>query len=326
MSRYLPSLAWGLLVVCTTSCNTASDEPVDTGVAPMLDAGVDADSARPDAADAAAEPCQYPTFGTAEAVAVAGYDGVLMEPFVTRDGEFLFFNNSNEPTVDTNLHMARRAGDAFEYIGELPGANTAELDGVPSMDATGSFYFVSLRSLGTSTATVWQGTFDGSALVDVAIVPGVSKGLPLWLNFDAEISADGDSLYFVDGLWDVDAARWTSADLAIATRAGGEFSRLAESDALLAEVNSTVWEYAPATTPDELELYFTRWDLDAGTPPENWVTTRRSVDEPFCPPVRIVEMPGFVEASTLSPDGSWVYYHLKTGDEIRLYRVARSAP
>jgi hypothetical protein len=34
-----------------------------------------------------------------------------MEPFLTRDGNFLFFNNSNDPKVDTNLFWASRIDD-----------------------------------------------------------------------------------------------------------------------------------------------------------------------------------------------------------------------
>lgn len=45
---------------------------------------------------------------SASEVAIAGYDGIAMEPFVSRDGRFLLFNNSNDPGTDTDLHFARR--------------------------------------------------------------------------------------------------------------------------------------------------------------------------------------------------------------------------
>ena len=41
-------------------------------------------------------------------VVVEGYDDHLMEPFVTRDGKFLLFNNSNEPPEKTS--SLRQAG------------------------------------------------------------------------------------------------------------------------------------------------------------------------------------------------------------------------
>src|SRR5688572_32714896 len=72
---------------------------------------------------------QYHGFGTPQPVRIAGYDGPAMEPFLTRDGRYLLFNNSNDPRVNTNLHYARRIDDLnFQYLGELQGANTSALD------------------------------------------------------------------------------------------------------------------------------------------------------------------------------------------------------
>jgi hypothetical protein len=43
-----------------------------------------------------------------------------MEPFITRDGRYLFFNNSNDPSVNTNLRYAERIDDlTFKYKGEV---------------------------------------------------------------------------------------------------------------------------------------------------------------------------------------------------------------
>lgn len=45
-------------------------------------------------------------FDHPERVAILGYDADTMEPFITRDGRYLLFNNLNERTVNT---------DALEY-------------------------------------------------------------------------------------------------------------------------------------------------------------------------------------------------------------------
>jgi hypothetical protein len=43
-----------------------------------------------------------------------------MEPFVSRDGKYLFFNNLNEPLVNTNLHWAERVDDLHsKHRGEI---------------------------------------------------------------------------------------------------------------------------------------------------------------------------------------------------------------
>ena len=61
-------------------------------------------------------------FSNPQRVTVRDYDGDAMEPFLTRDGRILFFNNLNEPTVNTNLHWAERFDDlTFQYRGEIAG-------------------------------------------------------------------------------------------------------------------------------------------------------------------------------------------------------------
>src|SRR5262245_14073518 len=86
-------------------------------------------------------------FSHPERITIRNYSGHAMEPFMTRDGRYLFFNNSNDPSVNTNLHCAERINDlTFEYKGEVAGVNTRALEGVPTMDKNGDFYFVSTRS------------------------------------------------------------------------------------------------------------------------------------------------------------------------------------
>ena len=77
-----------------------------------------------------------------EPVVISGYEGSAMEPFISPDGHYLFFNNENDPNVNTNLHFADRLGKlSFRYLGELPGVNSPVLDAAPSMDAAGHFYY-----------------------------------------------------------------------------------------------------------------------------------------------------------------------------------------
>lgn len=47
-------------------------------------------------------------FANPQPVALLGYDGDAMEPFLSRDGRYLLFNNRNDPSVNTNLHFAER--------------------------------------------------------------------------------------------------------------------------------------------------------------------------------------------------------------------------
>src|SRR5262245_24490733 len=264
---------------------------------------------------------EYTAFGVPERITIRGYGGHAMEPFITRDGRYLFFNNSNDPSVNTNLHYAERINDlTFEYKGEVAGVNTQSLEGVPTMDKNGAFYFVSTRSYKETLSTIYHGRFSGGAVTGVKIVEGVSKKSPGSVNFDVEVSADGQTLYFVDGVFSGKSIP-DKADLVMAVRSGEGFRRLAESAELLKNINTEALEYAACISSDELELFFTRVGKNG---PVIYRSTRKTSEKPFDQPERIAAIKGFAEAPALSADGRSLYYHLKDGERFVIYRVARS--
>lgn len=263
---------------------------------------------------------EYQGFGDSERVTLRGYDGISMEPFVSRDGHWLFYNNSNAPDVNTQLRYAERVDDVtFDDRGEIPQVNTRALDGVASMDRDSAFYFVSLRSYSDDQESVFRGAFNGDRIDDVETVSGVSKHQGGKIIFDAEISADGGLLYFADGEY-TGLAVPTAADLAVAARNGDRFERLANSSELFAQVNSGALEYAPCISVDGLELFFTRseWSQTA-----IFRARRSASDRPFDPPERVRAIPTGSEAPTLSSDGKSLYYHQGESGGFVLYRVTR---
>ena len=260
-------------------------------------------------------------FASPEPVAILGYAGDAMEPFLARDGSVLFFNDSNAPGNDTQLRWAERIdATSFDYRGELAGANSSALDAVASLDRSGAFYFVSTRSYPQTLATIYRGDYSNGAVENVALVAGVSRETPGWVNFDAEIAAHGLELYFVDGYFSGGPVP-DSADLAIARRVGGDFVRRADSATILAEINTAALEYAPAISADDLELFFTRLD---GTS-QILRAVRPSAGAPFGAPEPIAAIEGFVEAPTLSPDGLSLYYHRYLGGSFGIERVTRGS-
>lgn len=260
-------------------------------------------------------------FGNPERITIRGYSDHAMEPFITPDGRYLFFNNSNDPSVNTNLHYAERINDlTFEYKGEVAGVNTRALEGAPTMDKNGAFYFVSTRSYKETISTIYRGRVSGGSVTGVKIVEGISEKAPGRVNFDVEVSADGRTLYFVDGVFSGKPVP-DGADIAIAVRGAAGFRRLADSAELLKNVNTDALEYAACISPDELELFFTRVGKNG---PAIYRSTRKSVTQPFDLPVRAAAIKGFVEAPALSPDGLSLYYHLKEGERFVIYRVTRS--
>ncbi len=258
-------------------------------------------------------------------VTIRGYDGDAMEPFISRDGRYLFFNNSNDPSVDTNLFWARRVDDlTFGFLGEIAGVNSPALDAVASMDKGGVFYFVSTRDYARTFSVLFRGLFSEGTVAAVGPVVGIARGKPPFVNFDAEISADGTTLYYVDGKINPSRGLPEAADILVAHRSGTGFVPDPDAEMIMTEVNSDALEYAPATSADGLILYFTRLRRLAGLVPIHvgiYVATRGRVGTPFGRPVQIRAAAGFVEAPTVAPDGS-LYYHQKDSGRFVIYRLA----
>lgn len=266
---------------------------------------------------------EYRAFGAPQRVAIRGYVGDAMEPFITKDGRYLLFNNRNDPRTNTNLHFAERVDDlTFQYRGEIGGVNTPVLEGVPSLDRDGSLYFISVRSYQETFSTLYRGRFDHGTVSGVELVGGVSQRKPGIVMFDAEISADGRTLFVVDGHF-AGGPVPKSADIAIAVRDGSGFRRLPASAELLKNVNTRALEYAPAVSGDLMELFFTRMAGPIGSPPVILRSVRHRVDEPFGMPERVSAITGHVEAPTLSGDGRALYYHKLDGNRFVIYRTAR---
>jgi len=259
-------------------------------------------------------------FQNPQRVTIEGYSDDAMEPFVSRDGKYLFFNNLNEPKVNTNLHWAARIDDLHcRYRGEIQGVNTAALEGVASMDREGNFYYVSNRNYDQTASTLYRGRFSDGRVSGIELVPGVSLSKPGIVNFDAEISADGNTLYFVESQFSF-LGQPKSARILYARRNGNVFVRDGDSARILKTINTDALNYAPATSASELEIFFTRVGKDG---PTIYVAKRAEKTLPFDGPQRISAITGFVEAPTRSPDELSLYYHKKENGRFVIYRVSR---
>jgi Tol biopolymer transport system component len=258
-------------------------------------------------------------FGQPQRVAILGYTGDAMEPFISADGSTLFFNNNNA-AADTNLYYAQRV-DAltFQYQGPVSAANSTALDGVASMDQNGKFYFISTRSYYTDLSTVYRGDWSGGTLSNVAQVSGIPASALGMVIFDAGISADGNTLCFAEG--DYSSGTLTTANLVLADRTATGFTRSAQSTALLQQVNlAGGTQDAPALSTDGLELFFTRLQ---GTSASIYTATRTGTTAAFGAPHVLQALTGFVEAPALSSDGRSLYYHALINGQFGIYRATR---
>ena len=262
---------------------------------------------------------EYMGFSDPQRVTIRGYDGEAMEPFITRDGRYLLFNNSNDPAVNTNLHYASAVNDrTFQYRGEIDGVNTAALDGVATADRDGNFFFVSTRSYETSLATLYRGKFVEGRVLGVELVDSLSEKKRGRLTFDVEVSEDGNVLLLSDGTFTGGPVP-KNADLHVAVREGDSFRRISETE-MLENINSDALEYAAALSADGLELFFTRL---RGNEPAIHRSARTTTEESFGVPERIHAAEGFVEAPSLSGDGGILYFHKREGNRHFIYRATR---
>jgi len=125
--------------------------------------------------------------------------------------------------------------------------NTSALEAVASMDRDGNFYFVSNRSYDRTASTLYRGKFADGGLTGIKLVPGASLAKPGIVNFDAEISADGNTLYFVESEFSW-LGKPKSARILFARRDGAAFVRDPASGPIMASINANGLNYAPATS------------------------------------------------------------------------------
>lgn len=264
-------------------------------------------------------------FSDPEKVTIRGYSGHAMDPFITRDGNYLFFNTYKEGG-DTRLYYARKINDAtFTFIGEIQGANgkASNFDAVPSMDSEGRFYFLSTRNYYRDYNNVYSGNFLEGRVYDLDAQPGnFYRSTPGWIVTDAEVSSDGSLLYFAN-------AKYTggrvpdSADIGIARMNYGTFNIDRKLSGILNNVNTgDSLEYAPSVSSDGLELYFARLDSCAGSS-RLFLARRNSIVEPFGEPERIAVLDGQAESPSISQDKKTLYYHTRDDDVYAIYKVSR---
>jgi hypothetical protein len=197
------------------------------------------------------------------------------------------------------------------------------------MDLQQGLYFTSLRDYPRSTTTLYHGRFVDGRLSDVRPLAGnLYRPEAPWASLDPDPTPDGQRLYFVQGRFGGGAGP-LEMDLRVARKAGGDYQLDPRSDEILATINTTEHlEYAPAISPDDLELFFTRAEKSAGghaVALHIYRAARSRVTDPFGIPEIVAAISGFVEAPSVSSDARSLYYHRKDGDRFVIYRVTRGA-
>ena len=287
----------------------------------VLAAGLGVTIAASQALTPAAAPAAYQGFKGEQQIALPGFSGDAMEPFIAADGRQLLFNSSNAPGFDTNLFSAQRQADgSFAKPVALAQANSKTLDGVASLDRSGALYFISLRSYGQSLSTLYRAGNGG--LAAPKLVPGVSPQRPGIVQFDAEVAWDGQSLWVSEGRFSGKPYP-DSAKIVLARKSGDGFRYSADSDAQLAKVNQGALNYAASISRDGLELFFTRVQDMAHPQPVIMRAARTSPGQTFGMPQPVAGIAGHVEAPSLSADGLTLYYHKRIAGRFVLCEIRR---
>ncbi len=251
-----------------------------------------------------------------------------MEPFISRDGNILFFNSekTDTPKTDKDIYYAIRIDDTtFQFMGEVKGINTNSVDGVPTMDVHGNFYYVSTAYYGKDNGytTVYRGKFINGEVVNITPIPELSLHKPGWLNMDIEISADGSSIYATQTLFSGQA--WPKeSHFFTAYLQNGKFVIDQNSKEIFKHINTKSLEYAASISTDELELFFTRLNLENGANFATYYTSRPDKNSPFRKPVLLEAINGFSEAPAITGDGRLLYYHKKDTKRFNIYVLERA--
>ena len=270
------------------------------------------------------ESLPYPSFGSEIEVTINGLSFDAMEPFVSPNGNYLFFNNLNDG-INTKLYYATKSNDStFNYVGELIGTNQTtipHLDAVADMDSNGNFYWTSTRNYPTELENLFHGSFNAGSVSDIERVQGdFNMNIPGWLVMDHGISLDGQFLYFSNARFDdTNCVGPCETTLGIAQKDNSStFNTLPNSASILQNINDANYiYYAPCISSDNLELYYTRYLKGPITPStvfEICVAVRRDSQSEFSiPRVLFSEvLSNLIEAPTITVNKNIIYYHQKT--------------
>lgn len=272
----------------------------------------------------------YPSFGSEINVTIQGLSFDAMEPFLSPDEKYLFFNNINDG-INTRLYYATRINDStFTFVGELAGTNqsaTPHLDAVADMDSDNNFYWTSTRNYPAYLNNLLHGTFNAGIVTNIERVQGnFNMNIPGWLIMDHGISLDGQYLYFNNARFDTSNCQGPcETNLGVAQKVNAStFSTLPNSASILRNItNPDYIYYAPCISSDNLELYYTRYvkgKITAATLFLICVAVRSNSAAEFSIPKVLFSaaISELIEAPTLTVDKSRIYYHKKVLDSHKI--------
>jgi hypothetical protein len=288
------------------------------------------------------DPDRIRDFGNPQLVEIIGYPTGsfqnVQEPFISRDGQYLFFNTA-ETERHKDLLFAKWDVDqsAFIFQGEIQAVNTADsIEANPTMDENFNFFYIDNTAI---PAWIGSGIFQPGSMsltsgVSISGPPNIElSGSTATVNMGVEVSSDGDTLYFSRAVF-LNAGQpnqmISASDILFAKKIGNVFVYdEAVANSIMQNINTSEdLEYAACISEDELEFFFTRLvasTITDATPDSQIMrAVRTDSSEPFSIPLPVNGIPNhskFVEAPTIF--GNTLYYHQFDNGVAKLYKVTR---
>lgn len=281
-------------------------------------------------------------FSNPQLVAIIGYPAGnfqnIQEPFISRDGQYLFFNTA---TAEDHKDLLYAKWDtdqaAFVFQGEIQDVNTSDnLEANPTMDEKFNFFYIDNTAAPTwiSSGLFQPVTMSLEGNASISGLPNIQlSGNSATVNMGVEVSADGDTLYFSRAVF-LNAGQpnqvISASDILFAQKIGNVFVYdEAITSSIMQNINTSEnLEYAACISEDELEFYFTRTDTSTITDstPDSQImrALRTNTSEAFGIPQPVDGIPNhnkFVEAPTIY--GDTLYYHQFDSGVAKLYKVTK---
>ena len=238
------------------------------------------------------------------------------DPDISADGLSLYFKSyrpGGHGSSDIWVTTRKSKDDPWATPVNLgPAVNSSHVEGAPCLSANGlELYFVSDRPGGSGTLDIWvtkRKSKDDSWDTPVNLGPTVNSSA--WEN-QPNISADGLSLYFSE----VTGTRGRSGSMGEAdiwvTKRKSKNEPWGAPVNLGPTVNGPDSEAAPSISTDGLSIYFNGWRTGGFGGVDIWVTTRKTKDDPWDPPVNLgppINSSNREYNPDISSDGSILYF------------------
>ncbi len=264
-------------------------------------------------------------------VTIIGYTSDAMEPYISKDERYLFFNNHQGPNSKDIFYAEKVNDTTFIFKGEVQNVNSAYVDGNPTMDTQNNFYFISTRDLASGNKTIFSGIFNNGTVTNLHKVNGtINVPTPYWINMGVEISKDGNILFTSNAKFNIGDNFPNKGNIRFAIKSNNEFNIPNNEADILVNINTDeAIEYAGELSADGLELFYSQVTL--ADPPifKLYYAKREQVNLKFGKPILITEpfknnLSAFVEGPSLSNDGKRLYYHKLENNIFSIFMLSRN--